>query len=301
MTISRRVFLKSGGVALFSLGLDPLFLARAARASDRPVLVCVFLRGAVDGLSMIVPHGEPLYYRERPRIAIPARDVVDLDGHCGLHPGLAPLQGLWDNKSLAAIHAVGSPDVMRSHLDAQERMDGWLRRSGAVAFGSLHDIARRIKAGAGPEVAVTRLGGWDTHLNQGSSDGRLAARLRELGLGLAAFARDLGDRMRSVVVLTMSEFGRTIGENGNGGTDHGHATAMLVLGGPVNGGKVLGRWPGGGLDPASRFEARGVPVTTDVRDLFSEILVRHLGAGDLAAVFPGFSPSPQRFPGAIRS
>jgi len=211
---------------------------------------------------------------------------------------LAPLKGLWDNRSLTAIHAVGSPDVTRSHLDAQDRMDGWLRRSGAVVFASLPEIARRIKAGAAPTVAVTRLGGWDTHLNQGSSDGQLAARLRELGLGLAAFAQDLGERMRSVVVLTMSEFGRTIAENGNSGTDHGHATAMLALGGPVNGGKVLGRWPG--LDPASRFEGLDVAVTTDFRDLFGEILARHLGAGNLATVFPGFTPNPQRFPGAIR-
>ena len=419
MTISRRVFVKSGGIALFSVGLDPLFLARAAfaldrrgpssTALDRPVLVCLFQRGAVDGLNMIVPHGEPLYYRERPRIAIPATDVVDLDGHFGLHPSLAPLKGLWDNKSLAAIQAVGSPDATRSHFDAQDYMesgtpgvkstsDGWLNRYcrheqehadtafRAVAFGpqlprilagtspalaiddlqafglrvpqeaardkltrafeelyegaatgllasssqegfaaidvlkrvnpaqyqpangadyppgrfgrALLQIAQLIKANVGLEIAFADLGGWDTHVNQGASDGQLAARLRELGLGLAAFNQDLGEWMRSVVVLTMSEFGRTIAENGNSGTDHGHATAMLALGGPVNGGKVLGRWPG--LDPASRFEGRDVAVTTDFRDLFGEILARHLGAGDLAAVFPGFSPNPQRFPGAIR-
>ena len=97
MTISRRVFVKAGGLALFSVGFDPLFLARAAyalhrptvRLSDRPTLVCLFQRGAVDGLNMIVPHGDPLYYRERPRIAVPERDVVDLDGHFGLHPRLA--------------------------------------------------------------------------------------------------------------------------------------------------------------------------------------------------------------------
>ncbi len=96
----------------------------------------------------------------------------------------------------------------------------------------------------------------------------------------------------------MSEFGRTIRENGNVGTDHGHATAMLVMGGPVNGGRVLGRWPG--LDPASRFEGRDLAVTTDFRDLFGEVLARHLGATDLSAVFPGFTPDPTRFPGAIR-
>jgi uncharacterized protein (DUF1501 family) len=286
MTISRRVFVQSGGVALFTLGLGPLFLARAARATDRPVLVCVFLRGAVDGLSMVVPHAEPLYYRQRPRIAIPVKDVVDLDGQFGLHPSLAPLKGLWDNKSLAAFHAVGAPDAVRSHVAAQERLNGWLRRSGAVACGSLREIARVIKTGAAPAIAVTHVDGWDTHFNQGSSEGQLAARLRELGLSLAAFTRDLGERMRSVVVLTMSEFGRSIGENRIGGTDHGHATAMLALGGPVNGGRVLGKWPG--LDHAN------LAVTTNLRDLFDEILARHLGAGDVAA-------GPQRFPGAIRT
>jgi len=245
----------------------------------------------VDGLSMVVPHEEPLYYRERPRIAIPPKDVVDLDGQFGLHPSLAPLKPFWDDKSLAAFHAVGAPDALRSHLDAQQRLDGLLAQRGAVAFGSLREIGRAIKAGTAPEVAVTSVGGWDTHLNQGSSDGQLAARLRDLGLGLVAFAHDLGERMRNVVVVTMSEFGRTVAENANGGTDHGHATAMLALGGPVNGGKVLGRWPG--LGPASRVEGRDVAVTTDFRDLFCEILTRHLGAAD--------SVNSQRFPGAIRA
>src|SRR5438093_12357589 len=146
MTISRRVFVKSGGLALFSFGLDPLFLARAAfavrpsaRPPDRRILVCLFQRGAVDGLNMIVPHGDALYYRERPRIAVPGSDVVDLDGYFGLHPRLAALKPLWDSKRLAAIHAIGSPDATRSHFDAQAYMesgtpgvkatpDGWLNR-----------------------------------------------------------------------------------------------------------------------------------------------------------------------------
>src|SRR4249920_3149301 len=109
MTISRRVFVKTGGLAMVSLGLDPLFLVRAAFASNRltaypskrPILVCLFQRGAVDGLNMVVPHGDRLYYEARPRIAIPQRDVVDLDGYFGLHPRLAGLKTLWDNKSLA--------------------------------------------------------------------------------------------------------------------------------------------------------------------------------------------------------
>src|SRR5213592_4540160 len=146
MTISRRVFVKSGGLALFSFGLDPLFLARAAfavrpsaRPPDRRILVCLFQRGAVDGLTMIVPHGDPIYYRERPRIAVPERDVVDLDGYFGFHPRLAALKPLWDAKCLAAVHAIGPPRVMRSHVHAQEAMesgtpgvngtrDGWLNR-----------------------------------------------------------------------------------------------------------------------------------------------------------------------------
>ncbi len=418
MSISRRVFVKSGGLALFSFGLDPLFLARAAFASyrplpsstalSRPILVCLFQRGAVDGLNMIVPHGDPLYYRERPRIAVPGADVVDLDGYFGLHPRLAALKPLWDSKRLAAIHAIGSPDATRSHFDAQDYMesgtpgvkatpDGWLNRYcrhdrehqdtpfRAVAFGpelprilagsapslaiadlqafglrapqpaardrltrafeelyagsatgllstssqeafqavqmlqrvdpaqyqpangadyprgklgkAMLEIAQLIKADVGLQVAFADVTGWDTHVNQGASEGQLAARLSELGQALTAFAQDLGDKLDDVVVLTMSEFGRTVRENGNSGTDHGHATAMLVLGGPVNGGRVLGKWPG--LDPANRFEGRDVAVTTDFRDLFAEVLARHLGATDLSTVFPGFTADPTRFPGAI--
>src|SRR5439155_5503126 len=111
MRLSRRAFMRAGGLAMVSFGLDPLFLARAvyARGAERPsarsrrVLVCLFQRGAVDGLSMIAPHGEPLYYRERPTIAIPERDVLDLDGRFGLHPALAPLKPLWDAGMLAPV------------------------------------------------------------------------------------------------------------------------------------------------------------------------------------------------------
>ncbi|HET7789797.1 MAG TPA: DUF1501 domain-containing protein [Gemmatimonadales bacterium] len=415
--VSRRVFVKSGGLALVSFGLDPLFLARAAFASPAPghapsgpILVCLFQRGAVDGLNMIVPHGDRIYYEERPRIAVPATDVIDLDGYFGLHPSLAPLKPLWDDKTLAVIHAAGSPDSSRSHFDAQDYMetgtpgskttpDGWLNRYcqhdrehadtpfHAVAFGpelprilagsapalaiddlqafglraagagardkvtrafealyqggstglvasssqegfeavrmlsgidpasytpangasypagklgrSLKEIAQLIKADLGLRVAFADVTGWDTHVNQGASEGQLAARLTDFAGSLAAFMRDLGDRRGDVVLLTMSEFGRTIRENGSSGTDHGHATAMLVLGGAVNGGKVLGRWPG--LDPAQRFEGRDVAVTTDFRDLFGEVLARHLGAANLPAVFPGFAPDQARFPGAIRA
>jgi uncharacterized protein (DUF1501 family) len=147
------------------------------------------------------------------------------------------------------------------------------------------------------EIAFADVGGWDTHVNQGNDQGQLAIRLRELGQALTAFATDLGERMSEVCVLTMSEFGRTIRENGSSGTDHGHATAMLVLGGTVRGRQVAGRWPG--LDPENRYENRDLAVTTDFRDLFGEILVKHLGARDLRAVFPGYVTDPSRFPGVI--
>jgi uncharacterized protein (DUF1501 family) len=411
---------KSGGLALFSLGMDPLFLARAAyapyrpppspSASDHPILICLFMRGAVDGLNMIVPHGDPVYYRERPTIAVPAREVIDLDGFFGLHPRLAPLKPLWDNKSLVAIHAVGSPEATRSHFDAQDYMesgtpgvkatdDGWLNRYcqhdaehantpfRAVAFGpqlprvlagtaptlaidelqafglnlprpaardrltrafealyagaqtgllassgqesfeairllqranplqyrptngavyptgrlgrSLLQIAQLIKADLGLRVACLDATGWDTHTNEGASDGQLAALLDDLAGALTAFSTDLGERMRDIVVLTMSEFGRAVSENGSGGTDHGHATAMLALGGPVAGGRVFGRWPS--LDVGARFEGRDLAVTTDFRALFGEILARHLGATDLSAIFPGYAMRAASFPGVIRA
>src|SRR5438094_71913 len=402
MSISRRVFMKSGGLALFSFGLDPLFLARAAFASyrplppiaalSRPVLVCLFQRGAVDGLNMVVPHGESLYYRERPRIAVPASDVVDLDGHFGLHPQLAALKRLWDNKSLGVIHAVGSPDSTRSHFDAQDYMesgtpgvkttgDGWLNRylqtrhiesetsfravaltsqlprvlqgsapalamnqiaqfglraanmsdsfeaqyqaaadrvlngTGREAFDAmktlkvadptryepdngadyprspfgqaLKQIAQLTKADVGLEVALADLGGWDTHVNQGSAQGQLANRLDDFARAIAALAIDLGDRMEDTVVVTMSEFGRAVNENGNGGTDHGHGNAMMIVGGGVRGGHVYGKWPGLAVD--QRYDRRDLAVTTDFRDVFGEVVVRHLGVNDPKSIFPGYA------------
>ena len=417
MTIPRRVFVKAGGLALISLGLDPLFLGRAAyaaraprvRAARGPTLVCIFQRGAVDGLSMVVPHGDPQYYAERRRIAIPREQLVDLDGHFGLHPRLGPLAPLWKSGTLAVVQAVGSPDATRSHFDAQDYMesgtpgvkatrDGWLNRVcqhdrehadtpfKAVAFGpelpralagpapslaiddlrafgvrapqgardrltrafeelyegsatgllasssaegfeamqllkqanptqyapangadyptgklgrSLAQIAQLIKADVGLEIAFADAGGWDTHVNQGADQGQLAGRLDELGRALAAFTQDLGDRLADVVVLTMSEFGRTVKENGTGGTDHGHATAMFVLGGGVKGARVLGRWPG--LDPADRYEGRDLAVTTDFRDLFGEVVASHLGARHLDQVFPGRAADPGAFPGVFNT
>jgi uncharacterized protein (DUF1501 family) len=152
---------------------------------------------------------------------------------------------------------------------------------------ALRQIAQLVKADVGLEVAFAEAGGWDTHVNQGSSAGQLAGRLDDFGRGIAALARDLGDRMSDVVILTMSEFGRAVSENGNRGTDHGHGNAMMIIGGQnVRGGKVYGRWPG--LSREQRYDGRDLAVTTDFRSVFAEVVRGHLGVADTTTIFPGF-------------
>ncbi|MGZ8846232.1 MAG: DUF1501 domain-containing protein [Pyrinomonadaceae bacterium] len=154
-------------------------------------------------------------------------------------------------------------------------------------FGnSLRQIAQLIKAGVGLEVAFTDVGGWDTHVNEGNQQGQLSNLLRNFGSAIAALYTDLGQRMDDVVILTMSEFGRTARENGNRGTDHGHANAMFVVGNSVRGGKVYGDWPG--LKSDKLYEGRDLALTTDFRDVFGEVASKHLGAGNLKDVFPGY-------------
>ncbi|HTU99548.1 MAG TPA: DUF1501 domain-containing protein [Luteitalea sp.] len=401
---TRRLFVKQGALALLSLGFAPDFLANVAAAATRrrKVLVVIFQRGAVDGLNMVVPHGEQAYYAVRKTIAVaaPGRTggALDLDGHFGFHPRLAPLHALFTRGQLAVVHACGSPDPTRSHFDAQDYMesgtpgvkstpDGWmnrlvatrhdaehagamravalssqlprvlqgrapalamasldrmkvsggpgagdafeaqyaaaadavLERPGRDAFAAmrtlrdvdargprtsataayprspfgnaLQQVARLVKADVGLEVAYAEIGGWDTHINQGGAEGQLAARLGDVGATLGAFVEDLGDAMQDVVVVTMSEFGRTVAENGTRGTDHGHGNAMLVMGGPMRGGRVYGRWPG--LDVASLVDGRDLAITTDFRDVFSEVVSGHMGVTDLGAVFPKHTWSPK--------
>src|SRR5207302_1756586 len=163
-------------------------------------------------------------------------------------------------------------------------------------FGqALRQIAQLARSDVGLEVAFADLGGWDTHVNQGAAQGQLANRLDDFARSIAALVADLGDRMADTVVLTMSEFGRAVGENGNRGTDHGHGNAMMVIGGGVHGGRVYGKWPG--LSPERRFEGRDLAVTTDFRDVFGEIVVRHLGVQDPRPIFPGYASGAERFPG----
>lgn len=444
MSISRRVFMKQGALALLALGVGPEFvrrslLAQTTGAARRKTLVVIFQRGAVDGLNMVIPFGDPGYYAVRRSIAVPAPQrgnaagAVDLDGHFALHPSLRPLYDLYHKREMAVVHAVGSPHPTRSHFEAQDFMEtampgaksageGWLNRvlqhtrcgecdgrtltdpqahawdhsvgraglavgshpalrgvalgaalplalkgqhptlairdlerfgvadgrdaslgstferlygarpegdivsaaaedafdAAAILRGvnpsryqprdgvrypagefgrSLRQIAQLIKVDVGVEVAFADLGGWDTHVAQGGADGQLARRLAEFAQGVRALYDDLGDRMEDVVILTVSEFGRTVAENGSGGTDHGHANCMMVLGGSIAGGRVHGTWPG--LAREQLHEGRDLAVTTDFRDVFAEVATRHLGAERLDQVFPGYQVDGRRFRGVL--
>ncbi len=409
MPITRRVFLRNSTLAVVGTAAIPSFLARVAYGASNSGtrnkrLVVIFQRGAADGLNIVVPHGEQLYYAMRPTINIPRSSVIDLDGFFGLHPSMSAFQPLWQQRHLAIVNAAGSPDPTRSHFDAQDFMesgtpgmkatdDGWLNRtlhslppptqnsafraislgpslprilSGnepAVAVNNINDfglggknpnatpiantfeamydqsvdtvlhgtgqetfeavkmlksadparyapaaganyhrgrfghslkqLAQLIKANLGVQVAFADIGGWDHHVNEGSTQGQIANVLRDFSQSLAALWTDLGNLAEDTVIVTMSEFGRTARENGNRGTDHGHANVMFVMGGPVKGGKVYGQWPG--LNQSQLYEGRDLAVTTDFRRVLGEAVDRHLGNKSLDAVFPGFENPPGKF------
>ncbi len=167
-------------------------------------------------------------------------------------------------------------------------------------FGqSLMEIAELFKADVGLEVAFLDSGGWDHHVNEGGVQGQLSNLLRDLGQGIAAFHQDMGDRMGDVVFVSMSEFGRTAKENGNRGTDHGHANCMFVMGGDVKGGKVYTRWPG--MTEDKLYQGRDLAVTADYRSVLGEIMTKHLGGRDLDRVFPGFANDPAQFLGLMKT
>ncbi len=169
-------------------------------------------------------------------------------------------------------------------------------------FGqALQEIARLAKSDVGLEIAFAESTQWDHHVNQGAATGQMANRLADFSNGIAALAQDLGERMADTIILTMSEFGRAVAENGSRGTDHGHGNAMFVIGGGVKGREVYGKWPG--LRPEQRFEGRDLAVTTDFRDVFSEVVVKHLGAstGTAARVFPGYAVRPSAFRGILKA
>jgi uncharacterized protein (DUF1501 family) len=217
-------------------------------------------------------------------------------GQFGIHEGRGDMvQSAFEAEYAAAaegvLHSTGREafDAVRMMKTANPQQ--YATANGAEyprsAFGeALRQIAQLVKADVGLEIAFAESGNWDHHANEGAATGLLATRLDDLARGVAALARDLGDRLQEVVILTMSEFGRAVVENGSRGTDHGHGNAMMILGGGVRGGKVYGRWPG--LAPEQRHDGRDLAVTTDFRSVFAEVVRGHLGLTDTSRVFPGF-------------
>jgi uncharacterized protein (DUF1501 family) len=401
--MNRREFLHSAGY--FSTGTIAAlatnsWVAEALSAAPPTAnhrLIVVLLRGAVDGLNVVVPYQDMNYYKARPTIAIakpgePA-GAIDLDGRFGLNPALSSLMPLWKQGSLAFVHASGSPDGSRSHFDAQDYLetgtpgvkttaDGWMNRllvtlsnhspvqalnlgnttprilAGPMAVASLAPgkrsvtplaidrpevgnafdrlyqgsdplsrtyqegraaraeilaslqtemdqadrgapgtqgfvndakrLAQLMKNNANIQLGFVALGGWDTHINQGNGKGLLSARLKPLGDGLAALVQGLGPLYRDTTILVMSEFGRTVRENGNRGTDHGHGNVMWVMGGGIKGGRIQGQWPG--LADGQLYQGRDLAVTTDFRDVIQSILMTRLKVDrdQLARIFPGY-------------
>jgi len=202
------------------------------------------------------------------------------------------LEALYRTGSADLIHGAGTEMFEAVKMLKAANPQKYAPRNGAEyprsQFGQrLLQIAQLIKADVGLEIAFADVGGWDTHVNQGAATGQLAARLDDFATSIAALVTDLGDRMDDVLILTMSEFGRMAKENGNRGTDHGHAGALFVIGGDVKGGKVHGKWPG--LANEQLYEGRDLALTTDFRSVFSEVTARHLGATKLEGIFPGFA------------
>jgi uncharacterized protein (DUF1501 family) len=203
------------------------------------------------------------------------------------------LEQLYRTGSADLVHGAGEEmfDAVKMLRSANPQQ--YIPQNGAdyprSQFGQrLKQIAQLVRSNVGLEVAFADVGGWDTHANQGAATGQLATRLDDFSKSIAALVTDLGDEMNDVVILTMSEFGRMARENGNAGTDHGHAGSMFVIGGSVKGGKVHGRWPG--LAREQLFEQRDLALTTDFRTVFGEVVSKHLG-GDAPGrtMFPGFT------------
>lgn len=212
------------------------------------------------------------------------------------------IEALYRTGSADVVHAAGGEMFEAMKILKAANPQQYMPQNNAdyprSPFGQhLRQIAQLIKSDVGLEIAFADVGGWDTHVNQGGATGQLAGRLDDFSKSIAALVQDLGDRMADTTILTMSEFGRTAHQNGNGGTDHGHATAMFVIGGDVKGHKVHGRWPG--LEPEQLNEGRDLALTTDFRSVFSEVAFKHLGAAKMEAVFPGFDGDQSKWVGLL--
>jgi uncharacterized protein (DUF1501 family) len=238
-----------------------------------------------------------------PAVAI---DNISQFGVGGNNPGAQPaastFEAMYSHSVDSVLHGTGAETFEAVRMLKSADPGRYSPAAGANyprgRFGdSLRQVAQLVKADLGVEVAFADIGGWDHHVNEGNTQGQLANLLREFSQGLAALWTDLGTLAEETVVVSMTEFGRTARQNGNGGTDHGHAGAMLVMGGPVHGGKVYGRWPG--LAPEQLYEGRDLALTTDFRRVLGEGVYRHLGNKQLDVVFPGFDNSPRNFLGML--
>ena len=403
--VSRRALFVAAGAAATTVFGDAVRQTAWGSEAGGNVLVVLSLRGGIDGLGVVVPHGDPGYAAARPTIAVPARELFGKDDLFGLHPALRPLEPMWTSGRLAAVHAVGLPVPNRSHVLAIEeiedadpgsrRRQGWVNRMaglgeptaplGAVHLGrattpriaagpapvlcavgvddlrlagapdhvvaararrrtalgtvwdnaegplaegaraalavttqleevvdvgykpadgvaypvthpgadlgaALSDTARLIKADIGVEVVSIDFGSFDLHDHYGTlSDGRMQPLVDALGQGIAAFFADLGAAGDRVTLLTISEFGRRVAQNGNTGLDHGWGNMMLLAGAGVRGGRYYGRWPGLG---STDLVDGDLQVTTDYRDVLGEVVARRFPSRDLSRIFPGHALDP---------
>jgi len=211
----------------------------------------------------------------------------------GQNPAVAPIsasfESMYDQSVNAVLHGTGTETFEAVRMLKAASPDKYVPAAGAKypngQFGnSLKQIAQLLKANLGVEAAFADIGGWDTHQNQGNANGQLANRLKEFSESIAAFWTDMGDDAENITLVSMSEFGRTVHQNGTGGTDHGHANVMFVAGGRVTGGKVYGKWPG--MDKSQLYEERDLAITTDFRQVLGEAASKTLGARNLEIVFP---------------
>ena len=219
-------------------------------------------------------------------------------------PAASAFEAMYADSGDQILHAAGEETfeavkMLRDAVPGQYTPAAGAEYPGSEFGGRMKQIAQLLKTDLGVEVAFTDVTGWDTHQNQGGATGQLANRLRDFGDSIAAFWRDLGDAGENVTVVTMSEFGRTARENGTGGTDHGHANAMFVLGSGVKGGRVYGQWPG--LESEQLNEGRDLKLTTDYRAVLGEVVSHAMGAVNLETVFPGSKLGRNGFPGLMRA
>ena len=235
----------------------------------------------------------------RPAVAINNVNDFSVGGRTPKSSSAArAFEAMYDNSSDSVLHSTGEETFDAVRMLKAALPGKYNPAPGANypkgRFGdSVRQLAQLVKANLGVQVAFADIGGWDHHVNEGAAEGQLANVLADFSQSLAAFWIDLGDLAEDTVVITMSEFGRTARENGNRGTDHGHANVMFVLGGPVKGGRVYGRWPG--LDQSQLYEGRDLALTTDFRQVIGEAIFKHMGNKNLAEVFPAYDAQPKKF------